>query len=141
MKLFPDALLCLLAASSGLAIGCSNNSDRQSISGTVTFEGQPLKKGVISFVPLAGTSSPTAGANIVDGQFAIPAEGGAFVGSFLVTIKAFRPTGKKIRDPMWDTMVDEYKQYLPSRYNSASEEEVNIQRGEANRFEFALASQ
>ena len=135
-----DILLCLLAAICSLAIGCSD-SDRASIQGTVTFDGQPIEKAVISFVPLPGTKSPTAGADVVDGKFVIPARGGTFAGRFRVTITASRPTGKKVKHPMWDEMVDEYEQYLPARYNTASELEVNVERGAANRFEFPLVSQ
>jgi len=123
--------LCLLASCS-LVCGCGDSSsDRMSVQGTVTLDNQPLEKGVISFLPLPGTDSPTAGADVVAGQFEVPSGKGVFPGKFSVTITASLPTGKKIPDPRFDQMVDELEQYLPIRYNTASELEVNIERGAA----------
>ena len=137
-----DILFCLLAASCVLACGCRDaNSGRASVEGTVTLDRQPLEKAVISFVPLPGTNSPTAGADVVDGQFVIPARVGVFPGRFRVTITASRPTGKKVHDPRWNQMVDEYEQYLPTRYNRTSRLEANVELGAAKRFEFHLDSE
>lgn len=132
---------CLFAAVWLLAIvGCGSGSGRDSMEGTVTFDGQPVEKAVISFEPLPGTKSPTAGAEVVDGKFVIPTDSGTFAGRFRVKITASRPTGRKIRHPIWNNMVDETEQYLPSRYNTNSELEVNVERGAVNHFDFSLVS-
>lgn len=96
---------------------------------------------MISFVPLPGTDSPTAGADTIDGQFVIPARVGVFPGRFRVTITASRPTGKKVHAPRWNQMVDEDEQYLPARYNRARKLEANVELGAAKRLEFHLDSQ
>ena len=46
--------LCLAAVG-----GCSSTSGKGTVAGEVTFDGQPLKEGVIRFVPVDG-KSPTA---------------------------------------------------------------------------------
>ncbi len=38
-------------------------------------------------------------------------------------------------------LVDDYQQYLPARYNTASELEADVQTGAANQFEFNLEAQ
>ena len=48
--------------------GCSENAGRNSVSGSVTFDGQALKKGSISFQPLPGTKATSAGGHIIGGS-------------------------------------------------------------------------
>ncbi|MCC6511776.1 MAG: hypothetical protein IT423_21930 [Pirellulaceae bacterium] len=49
-------------------------------------------------------------------------------------IRSFRRTGKKIWDGMGDgtnkTMVEDIKQFIPIKYNDASELRVTLKRGE-----------
>lgn len=61
---FRLVLLLLLAT---LAGGCGGAS---SVSGTVTYEGEPLPKGQILFLPADG-KGPSAGAAIVQGKYTI----------------------------------------------------------------------
>ena len=96
--------------------------------------------GKCRFKALPGTKSPTAGSEIVDGEFAIPAQVGLFAGKFRVTITASRPSGRKVHNPTMNKTVDGYEQYIPSRYNTASELEVDVERGATKRLEFALVS-
>jgi hypothetical protein len=58
--LFPVALL--------LAAGCSDPS--ASVSGAVTYDGQPVKDGYVTFAPADG-KGPTAGGPIKDGKYAV----------------------------------------------------------------------
>lgn len=89
-------LLCAVVIVS--TAGCDHDG-RVSVEGTVTLDGQLLEKGQIQFCPMPGTAGPTSGAEIVDGKFAIPADGGPFVGKFLVQITQSGLTGQKILDP------------------------------------------
>ena len=98
-----------------------------------------MEKGSINLVPLPGTASPTAGAEIADGKFSIPAEGGTFTGKFRVEITASRPSGKKIPNPMTGKMIDASVQFLPAKYNSQSELQAEITNG-TNQLDFPLTS-
>jgi hypothetical protein len=69
--------LCLL-----LLAGCGPQSDRSSLEGTVTLNGEPLAEGSIALRPLPGTRGPTAGGRITNGTFAILPEQGTFAGPF-----------------------------------------------------------
>ena len=131
------SLLCAIVLLSMLGCG---QSGRVSVEGTVTLDGQPLKNAQIQFHPLPGTAGPTAGADIVDGKFAIPTSGGPFVGKFEVQIIKLGLTGKKVFDPRSNSMIDEYIQILPTRYNAKSELEAEVAASGPNSFEFTLTS-
>lgn len=129
--------LCAILLST--LFGCGR-SERMSVEGTVTLDGQPLEKGSIQLSPLPGTNGPTSGADIVAGKFVIRSSGGPFAGSFRVQITAGGPTGRRVLDPRSNSMIDEYGQILPARYNSQSELQAEVKAGDSNRLEFALAS-
>lgn len=124
-----------------LAGGCGGTGGRQAIEGAVTFDGKPLEKGQITFVPQTGTAGPTAGAEINGGKFAILPAGGPFAGKFRVEITASRPGSQKVTDRFTGKLVDAYEQYIPKRYNTESQLDADVKAGAANRFEFALKSQ
>ena len=123
-----------------VAVGCTD-SGRRGITGTVTFDGAPLESGTINFVPLPGTASPTAGAPIENGEFEVPSEGGTLAGRFQVVITASRRTGRTMSDPRGGEPIDVKVQFIPHRYNQASELEVEVSDEDENVFEFALVSE
>jgi hypothetical protein len=128
------ALACLAAA------GCGKGNDgRSSVTGDVTFDGEPLESGVVTLIPGPGTKSPSAGAEIVNGKFTIPESGGPQPGSFRVEITASRKTGEQRDEGGMVGMIDVTEQYIPERYNKASELTVDVDPG-ANKLEFELTS-
>ena len=122
-----------------LLTGCGQDSNRKSLEGDVTLDGQPLMKGSITLVPMQGTGGPTAGGTIDNGKFSITSKG-TFVGKFRVEITANRKTGQKKQGP-FGNMVDDYEQYIPDRYNQQSELEAEVTEAGSNHFEFPLSSQ
>jgi hypothetical protein len=86
------------AAVLALAAGCSSEPPMAQISGTVTFNGQPVPAGWISFTPDA-TKGTVRVCQIKDGVYDSSKEGqpGVFPGKNLVKIAGF--DGKKI--PLW----------------------------------------
>jgi hypothetical protein len=132
-------ILLAFAAILPLLAGCGDRR-RQEIRGTVTFDGTPLAEGQLRVVPLPGTSGPTAGASIKDGEFHIAQSGGAFAGTFRVEITARRPSNKLEYDPESGRMVKGFEQYIPARYNSQSTLTAEVKPGEANEFDFPLTS-
>jgi hypothetical protein len=81
-----------------LAAGCSSEPPMAQISGTVTFKGQPVPAGWISFTPDA-TKGSVRVCQIKDGVYDSSKEGqpGVYPGKNLVKIAGF--DGKKI--PFW----------------------------------------
>ena len=129
-------LLSLLAV---ILAGCGD-SGRQSLQGTVTLDGQPLEAGYIRFRPEPGSSSPTAGGEIAGGRFSIGRQGGTMAGRFRVEITASRPVGRTFVDIETGEKVQDVEQYLPARYNSQTELEVEVAPGGGNTFQFDLHS-
>jgi hypothetical protein len=127
-------LLCLL-----LLCGCGD-ARRQSIEGTATFDGRPIDKGYIKFIPQNDTRGPAAGANIENGKFAIAAEGGPFAGFFRVEITAMRAGNRKAYDPESDRTVSVMEQYIPAKYNAQSELTATIEAKQSSPLDFPLRS-
>lgn len=121
-------------------VGCGGGTDRASVSGEVTFEGTPVAEGKINFMPIDGTLSPTAGATITEGRFHIKADKGPKEGKFKVEIKAFRPTGKRVRDKDSGEEYDEIEWYIPDRYNRQSELVAEIKLNEKNELKYDLTN-
>lgn len=111
-----------------IVVGCnSQGAGRASVSGKVTFDGQPVGTGQIVFEP-AG-SGRLGIAQIVNGAYAMPAEQGPTSGSYIVRITADRPTGKTAKGPASSgeqTSTEVYEQYIPLKYNEQSELRIEI---------------
>ena len=87
------------AALFALAVGCSAKQEMAQLSGKVTFKGQPVPAGWISFTPEAGKGSVRV-CQIKDGVYDSSKEGdpaGIHLGKNLVKIAGFN--GKK--EPLW----------------------------------------
>lgn len=111
--------------------GCGKQQstvERIQVEGKVTLDGNPIEKGVITFIP-AGKGA-TAGAEIKSGQFKIPQDQGPSPGEYRVEIDSSVPTGKKILDTDGETMVDEFKNGVPPRFNRQTELTVTLKNGE-----------
>lgn len=124
-----------------MIIGCSGKDtgpDRATISGSVTFNGQPLEKGTIEFVPAGSTKGPSSGGAIENGKYKIT-EKGPTSGSHKVLIRATRQTGKMVDagPQTGGAKVEETEQYIPPQYNSKTTLEVNIVSG-TNKHDFKL---
>ncbi|MFN9414523.1 MAG: hypothetical protein ACK57V_19415 [Pirellula sp.] len=119
-------------------LGCSSGEVYYPISGLVTVDDQPLKKGVITLFPI-GTGT-TVGGEIVDGKFSLPADKGPSVGKYRVEIVAFKTSGKKEFDVDLNKQVDVEVQYLPAKYNTNSTLDCEVSKGSNNEFQFNLNS-
>jgi hypothetical protein len=137
-----NRLLCLLALTLAAVLlgGCGDRSGRQGIDGTVSLDGKPLEKAQISFRPQSGTTSPSAGANVVSGKFSIAPEQGLLPGKFRVEITASRLSGKKAPAPLTGEMITIEEQYLPAKYNQQSQLEAVVGANGLNHFDFSLTS-
>ena len=108
-----------------LVVGCGSGGSPCSVSGEVTFEGQPVVDGNIRFNPVGGTPGPGASAKIKDGKYQIPTDQGMLAGKHVVLITATRSTGRmiKIEESLGSGPAEreEIVQYVPDRYNRKRE--------------------
>lgn len=95
------------------------------VSGTVSVDGQPLEKGVISFVPADGKGAPIT-VDIKGGAYRAEAQ----VGPKHVQISAPVVTGKRKEYEGPDApLVEITEESLPPKYNSESELTFEVKRG------------
>ncbi len=135
---FLSMFLLLGAICAAAFTGCGGHA-RDPVHGTVTIDGQPLADGQIVFTPKPGTASPTAGATIKDGSYKVNTTNEKFLGAFRVEITASRPTGRQVKGPRGESS-DEMANYIPARFNTASELSAEVTASGPNQFDFALQS-
>lgn len=117
----PPVLVLLVCAP--LVAGCGPaGPERAEVSGTVTFNGQPVEQGAISFFPAPGVTGPEAGGEIKDGKYHIPKKTGPVVGKNRVELRSFQKSGRMIQDPTGKpgTMAEEIANIFPDEYGRQS---------------------
>jgi len=141
-----------LALTIGL-VGCSKEGVQSyaNVSGTVTYNGQPLQKGQITF-SIAG--QPPSSMDIVDGKF----NGQAMVGSNRVAVAAFRKGAKERALPETaKKQIEAYRalnksgggessdqfdptmeDYIPPEWGKESKQIRVVEAGSQNKFEFEI---
>ena len=121
-----------------LTPGCKSGTtvERASVSGTVTFDGQPVESGTITFVPAAGVVGAPAELRIQNGKYSTTDAQGVVVGNNDVRILATKKTGKQFKNPN-NEMEDEVVQFIPEKYNEKTELQETVKPGE-NTFDFDL---
>jgi hypothetical protein len=133
--------LLIFSLAACLLAGCSRRDydgpRRYPLSGKVTYDGQPIDFGSISFMPAEGQR--VSGGLIENGAYAVPEEKGANAGKYRVEIRWQKLTGNKKRDPDSGEMYDERKEALPPKFHSDSELEVEV-TPEKTTFDFDLKS-
>ncbi len=107
--------------------GCGDSGPpRFSLSGQVTYDGQPVTNGSIAFEPTDASLGKSASADLIDGRYDIPRNLGPIVGTYTVWIEAERPSGKKIRSEDGSGTIDQLAQYIPAAYNEDTTLQVEI---------------
>jgi hypothetical protein len=106
-------------------VGCGK-SNLATVSGTITVDGEPAKVGAISFFAVDGRA-PTAGAQIVDGQYSAEVR----PGKCFVQVRVSKVVGKKKLYDTPDSPVREvWAEVLPAKYNDATTLEFEVKPGE-----------
>lgn len=116
-----------------LAAGCGPSGPAtHPVSGTVTFNGEPMPDGYITFIPEDPTVGPEGGP-IAGGKFSFRAREGAKK----VKIEASRPVGPV--DPVMGQARKE--QYIPEKYNRSTTLAEEVTPDGDNHFTFELTDQ
>jgi hypothetical protein len=127
-----DALRALLLVGCALSIvspiGCGppGGIKRVVVSGRVSYQGQPVADGTVTFMPIKGTKGPAASATIEDGVYKVSVGGGVPAGVQRVEIQAFHPAATIPNRPPSLQDLPAKQQYLPSQYNRQSTLEVTV---------------
>ena len=115
---------CIAAALSLALIGCGDS--KSSVSGTVTFDGEPVKNGSITFVKSEGELL-REGAVIRDGTF----QASLPPGEYRVELNAQKvvSTRKQKGFDGKDEVVEVTEELFPERYNTKTTLTTKIDRG------------
>jgi hypothetical protein len=133
------AALVMLAMVLGSG-GCGRDSERLPLTGTVSWQGRPLEKGSIVFVPTDGHRGPKIGAKIVDGGYQIEAQRGATPGAYRVEVRSdtgeypHSPTDAR---PQTRAASPNLQLIIPPTYNTQSRLTVAVS-AEQTTFNFEL---
>jgi len=93
-----------------LCVGCFNSGpDYHQVSGNVTFNGQPVPLGEVSFTPNSaeGNSGPSVVCPINEGKYQSPAGRGVVGGAYIAVISGFQKAS-----PSNDPTASDYGQRL-----------------------------
>jgi hypothetical protein len=107
-------------------LGCGPRSQRQPLSGKVTFKGQPLGHGSIQFLTTEGPPGPAAGALIQNGAYQIPQQQGLDPGTYRVLISS--AVEAKTLPPGWAPGASRpTEERIPPVYSSHAKGNVTIE--------------
>ena len=127
-----NATVCLAGALFLCAtLGCGSDG-MVVVSGSVTFDGQPLADGAVSFSPADKSVAPQGG-RIRDGRFQLRCR----PGKYRIEILASRP--KKEAKELTPGMTP-LEQYIPAHYNDATSLEAEVSTKSRQEFTFDLLS-
>ena len=132
----------LFVASLVVVAGCApgNPQGRLPISGEVTFNGEPLEIGNISFTAQE-SGGVRSGAIIRDGQYEIEKLKGLPPGEYLVRIHSAVDAGPPDEPPPPGPTQDRPgEDIIPARYNIDSELTIEVKPDEERPFNFTLTS-
>jgi hypothetical protein len=124
-----------------VAAGCGGDARTRTVTGTVTYAGEPVEKGDIIFIPVDGTPGPSTGGDIEQGAYTVPAKKGPRAGGvYRVEITSMVKSGRTIPNPIdpKGQPGDVYKNTIPVTYNSQSVLRVTIEDKAESRHDFDL---
>ena len=125
---------CLLVA---CMVGC-NPADQFAIDGTVTFDGQPMSEGSVTFIPTQG--GPTYGGLIENGTFSVNNGPLLKAGEYRVQIESWKITTTIVQELDNEGPVNDRVQVVPARYNLDSQLTIDV-ASNATHFPFDLLSE
>ncbi|MDR0337233.1 MAG: hypothetical protein LBI18_09100 [Planctomycetaceae bacterium] len=135
-------LLTLVFVTISITIGC-NNIDlqgRKPVHGTVTLNGTPLTDGQISFEPIGTQKLKTrSGGSIKKGHYLLKGAFGLVPGEYSVVISSMEEVpGSRVEgaDPM--TVKSEYRDVIPPKFGSASEQKITVTESGKQIFNFKM---
>jgi hypothetical protein len=112
----------IVRATIGLILCCSGCGENlATVEGNVTFNGQPVNRGVISLEPVDG-KGPTAGGNVEDGEFLIE---DVVPGEKIVRINAVYSKGMEKQDD--GSEVEIVDDLLPKEWGQESKEKLIVE--------------
>lgn len=127
-SLLPCLALLLLAAA---AAGCGRDDGMRPVTGSVTFDGQPVESGEIIFRAVDGVEAAAAG-KIAGGRYSVRATPGLKRVEITAIRQVDAPPG-----PAGEPAIG-FESYIPEQYNRHSELTAEVTPRGRNTFDFDL---
>uniref|UniRef100_A0A7C2JYU1 Carboxypeptidase regulatory-like domain-containing protein n=1 Tax=Schlesneria paludicola TaxID=360056 RepID=A0A7C2JYU1_9PLAN len=139
-----SAGLLLLTALSGCG---ADGPERHAVDGAVQFNGRPMARGTIRFIPTAGTKGPAAVGTIADGFYEIPRDQGPVAGPHRVEIEGpialpFEIDDEQAFAKAFQTLKGKPlpPQPVPAPFNRQSMLTADVLAGGQTKFDFDLST-
>jgi hypothetical protein len=116
-----------------------SGDQRFPISGQVSYDGEPVDFGSISFIPVDGDKQRVSGGYISAGKYEVPEAQGPNAGKYKIEIRWQKRTGKKFKQAQTGEMEDERKEGLPTKFHKDSQLTVDVSGDKAS-YDFELKS-
>jgi hypothetical protein len=100
-------------------IGCGSDTALLPLAGNVTFQGEPVASGEITFQPV-DPQQRLATAPIVDGKYRLDPRFGAAPGEYTVAIRAYRAAAQAGPGNPYAPDAEATEQYVPRQFNDAT---------------------
>jgi len=118
-----------------LVLGCGGGEPRGEVEGTVTYDGQPVEAGMISF-ECTDATRPARNVPIRNGSYEASGDSALAPGTYRVRIAAGDPAAMDPDAPGDEHTRVEYVPLLPPSWNTHSELSVDVRPG-GNPFHFS----
>jgi hypothetical protein len=123
----------------GLLAGCGGSAtERQAVSGTVTFKGSPLDQGTIQFIPLAPTKGTFSGERIENGRYTIARAKGLLPGLYRVQISSGVPHSKAEEAAPGESGPPAVERIPPEFSGEKSRLKAEVKADGPNTFDFTI---
>ena len=143
--LVASSVLCVAAAGCG-GSPTYDGPERAAVIGKVTFSGQPVETGMITFIP-EDSSARTVSAAIGGGGYLLSEGHGPNLGAYKVSISATKQLGDTASAEVYvqdegdgsgrKRRIKKPEELLPAKYNTETELKADIKSG-SNTFDFDL---
>ncbi|UUO07840.1 hypothetical protein M4951_05885 [Blastopirellula sp. J2-11] len=119
--------VAIAAALATLLLGCSSSRDDlqlMPVTGVVTYQGEPIRDGVIRLIPAEGTEAPVRVRKIKEGAYQFTGRSAVAAGIYRVEISAYRPVDDAAPSEEGLGVDLPRVQYLPKQFNTDSQIEL-----------------
>ncbi len=118
----------VIAVGMSSSAGCSQPAGPPAteISGTVQFDGQPVRVGEIRFVLIEGENPSISGGRIRDGHYALSRKQRLSAGVYRVEIMGYRNPQDPRAEVDLHAADSNYVQYIPAKHNQNSQTTITI---------------
>jgi hypothetical protein len=108
------------------ALGCAEETNEGTITGTILVDGEPAETGSIAYIPVDGNTG-TGGGVVENGKYTARAP----AGKMKVQIQVNKVVGQRqAYDAPGSRVTPVMEQILPPKYNTQTTLEIDVQPGE-----------